>query len=232
MTAQLNEDKWDTPVLAGHDRDTVRAFLKDNTKILCPPLVPEVRLHLAEETLPIWQKTEEDLLKHNIPPPFWAFAWAGGQALARYLLDHPGQVADRKVLDIGTGSGLSAIAAGLAGAADLLASDIDPLAVIATELNAELNGATVNVTSDNMLDQPPGPFALILIADLFYERGLAEDALTYIKRAKADGAKVLVGDPSRSYFPREEFKCLETYHVAVTRDLEDALIKETAVWQL
>lgn len=217
--------------LARHDRETVRAFLRANTKVLCPPLVPEVRLHLAEESLPIWQKTEEDLLQENIPPPFWAFAWAGGQALARYILDHHDEIAGKTVLDLGTGSGLTAIAAARAGAADVLASDIDPLAVITTELNAELNAVSVAVTSADLLHQPPDTFDVILIADLFYERGLAEDALTYIRQAKALGAKIWVGDPSRSYFPKDQFQRLETYKVEVTRDLEDALIKQTAVWQ-
>ncbi len=207
-------------------------FIVANTRVLAPPLVPEIRLHLAEESLPIWQKTEEELGQMNVPPPFWAFAWAGGQALARYLLDTPGLVADRTVLDLGSGSGLTAIAAMRAGASSALAADIDTLALAAIGLNAELNGVAVATTGEDLLARPPDPFAVVLVGDLFYERALAERVTDFIEKAAAAGARVLIGDPKRSYFPIGRFTRAAEYQVPVTRELEDAEIKRTAVWHL
>ncbi|MDX2201928.1 MAG: 50S ribosomal protein L11 methyltransferase [Hyphomicrobiaceae bacterium] len=207
-------------------------FILDNTRLLAPPLVPEVRLHLAEESLPIWRKTEEELGELNVPPPYWAFAWAGGQALARYVLDNRALVAGRSVLDLGSGSGLSAIAARLAGAAQVVAADIDALALAAIGLNARANGVDVAVRGDNVLTAPPEPFEVLLVGDLFYERALAEAVLGYARSARALGAEVLVGDPRRSYFPKLVFEEVATYAVPVTRELEDAEIKHTAVWRL
>ncbi len=208
------------------------AFIRGNTALLSPPLVPEIRLHLAEELLPIWRRTEEELGEMNVPPPFWAFAWAGGQALARYLIDNPGLAAGRSVLDLGTGSGLTAIAAMLAGASDVLAADVDAVALEATRLNAEANDVAVSVSGRDLLsDTPDARFGLVLVADLFYERELSQRVLDYIARAAASGAVVLVGDPQRSYFPRERFVEVTHYSVPVTRELEDAEIKRTAVWR-
>jgi predicted nicotinamide N-methyase len=207
-------------------------FIRANTKLLAVPLVPEIRLHIAEESLPIWQKTEEELGAINVPPPYWAFAWAGGQALARFLLDNPVMVAGRNVLDLGSGSGLVAIAAAKAGAARVLAADIDALAVTAIGLNAAANGVTLETTADDLLDAPPGAFDVVLVGDLFYERPLAERALPFVMAAHAQGAQVLAGDPRRSYFPHDRFSQLAEYSVPVTRELEDAEIKRTAVWRL
>lgn len=207
-------------------------FIIDNTRLLTPPLVPEVRLHLAEESLPIWQKTEEELGELNVPPPFWAFAWAGGQALARYILDNRAIVSGRTVLDLGSGSGLSAIAARVAGAKRVLAADIDAFALAAMALNARANGVEIESTSDDLLASAPGAFDVVLVGDLFYERALAEAVLRYARAAKAQGAHVLVGDPRRSYFPKDAFTQVAAYAVPVTRELEDAEIKHTAVWQL
>jgi predicted nicotinamide N-methyase len=208
------------------------AFIAANTKLIAPPHVPEIVLHLAEESVPIWQNTEEELGEMNIPPPFWAFAWAGGQALARYLLDNPAEVSGKSVLDLGTGSGLTAIAAMKAGAASVLAADIDPMAIASAHINAAANGVAVATTTQDLLAGPPASFGAILVGDLFYERELAERVLTYISLAKFHGARVLVGDPQRSYFPKDRFVCVAAYEVAVTRELEDALIKKTAVWTL
>jgi predicted nicotinamide N-methyase len=207
-------------------------FILANTKLLPVPLVPEIRLHIAEESLPIWQRTEEELGAMNIPPPYWAFAWAGGQALARYLLDNPALVAGRRVLDLGSGSGLVAIAAVKAGAGGVLAADIDTLALAAIRLNAAANAVTLDTTADDALAAPPGPFDLVLIGDLFYERPLAERVLAFADAALAGGAVVLAGDPRRSYFPPDRFRQLAEYSVPVTRELEDAEIKRTAVWRL
>ena len=208
------------------------AFIRANTRLMTPPLVPEIRLYLAEESLPIWQKTEEELGQLNVPPPYWAFAWAGGQALARYLLDQPQISAGRTVLDLGAGSGLSAIAAKRAGAASVLAADIDPYSLAAVRLNAAENGVTVETTADDLLSALPGAFDVVLVGDLFYERGLAARVLNYALAAKANGALVLVGDPQRNYFPRDRFQCAACYDVPVTRELEDAEIKRAAVWQI
>ena len=209
-----------------------RQFIFANTRLLPVPLVPEIRLHLAEEAMPIWQKTEEELGAMNVPPPYWAFAWAGGQALARWLLDAPAPVAGRRVLDLGAGSGLTAIAAIKAGAATVLAADIDPYALAAIALNAEANGVAVATTRQDPLAAAPAAFGAVLVGDMFYERALAERVLAFIETAAADGAEVLIGDPRRSYFPKERFRRIAEYSVPVTRDLEDMEIKRTAVWRL
>lgn len=212
--------------------EAANAFIEANTKQLQPPLVPEIRLHLAEESLPIWQKTEEELGEINVPPPYWAFAWAGGQALARYLLDNPALVAGKSVLDLGTGSGLQAIAAKLAGGGYVLAADIDRLALTACGLNGAANGVTFETTSDDLLVSPlPRHFDVILVGDLFYERQLADRVSLLIDREVAAGSLVLIGDPQRNYFPKDKFEAVQRYEVPVTRELEDALIKRTAVWR-
>ncbi len=207
-------------------------FIRANTKLLAVPLVPEIRLHIAEESVPIWQKTEEELGQMNVPPPYWAFAWAGGQALARYLLDAPALLAGRNVLDLGSGSGLVAIAAAKAGAARVLAADIDAFALAAISLNAAANGVNVETTAVDLLAAPPAAFDIVLVGDLFYERPLAERVLAFADAARSRGALVLAGDPRRSYFPPDRFHKLTEYLVPVTRELEDAEIKRTAVWRL
>ena len=207
------------------------AFIFANTRLMSPPLVPEIRLHLAEESLPIWLKTEEELGEINVPPPFWAFAWAGGQALARYLLDNATLVAGKSIVDLGTGSGLTAIAPMLAGARSALAADIDAIALAAVALNAEANGVKVATTSDDLLARLPDPFDVTLVGDLFYERAMSENVLGYIEAAAAAGSVVLIGDPQRNYFPRDRFEQVAEYNVPVTRELEDNEIKRTAVWQ-
>jgi predicted nicotinamide N-methyase len=212
-------------------RPSAGAFVRANTKLHRPPLVPEIALHLAEESLAIWQKTEEALGALNVPPPYWAFAWAGGQALARFLLDNPGEVAGKRVLDLGSGSGLSAIAAMKAGARSVLAADIDTMALAAIALNAAANDVAIETTPDDLLARPLVSADLILVGDLFYERALADRVLAYIDETAANGVPALVGDPKRNYFPRDRFVALAEYSVPVTRDLEDAEIKRTAVWR-
>jgi predicted nicotinamide N-methyase len=207
------------------------AFIAANTRVLAPPLVPEIRLHLAEESLPIWQKTEEELGEMNVPPPYWAFAWAGGQALARYLLDNAALVAGGAVIDLGSGSGLTAIAAKLAGAGRVLAADIDAFSLAAVRLNAGLNGVDVDVTREDLLARDPDKADVVLVGDLFYERELAARVTAYIDKAAAAGARVLIGDPKRSYFPAGHFTLAAEYQVPVTRELEDTEIKRTSVWR-
>lgn len=212
------------------DREAVTGFIRSNTRLLAPPLVPEIRLHLAEESVPIWQKTEEELGEMNVPPPYWAFAWAGGQALARYLLDNPQVCRGRSVLDLGTGSGMTGIAAAMTGAAHVLAADVDALALCASQLNAAENGVGLEVTAVDLLARPPGAFDVLLIGDLFYERALAGRVIAFLDAAKVAGASVLIGDPQRGYFPKGRFSVLAEYKVPVTRELEDSEIKRTAVW--
>ncbi len=207
-------------------------FVRQNTSILAPPLVPEVRLHLAHEAVPIWQKTEEELGAIGLPPPFWAFAWAGGQALSRYVLDHAHLVNGKRVLDLATGSGLVAIAAKKAGAGSVLAADIDLFACAAARLNARLNEVAIAITDEDLLGMPAQGFDVILVGDLFYEKALAERVHAWLRQAKREGAEVLIGDPGRSYLPKSSLKPVIDYNVPVTRDLEDAEIKRTAVWRL
>lgn len=208
------------------------AFIRANTRLIAPPLVPEIRLHLAEESVPIWQKTEEELGEMNVPPPYWAFAWAGGQALARYLLDNPHICRGRSVLDLGTGSGLTAIAAAKSGARTVVASDIDAFALCAAQLNAAENKVRLETSAEDQLAAPPRPFGVILVGDLFYERTLADKVIAFASAAKVAGASIFVGDPQRNYFPRGHFSALAEYSVPVTRELEDSEIKKTAVWTL
>jgi predicted nicotinamide N-methyase len=207
-------------------------FIRANTRLLPVPLVPEVQLHLAEESLAIWRQTEEELGRMNVPPPWWAFAWAGGQALARYILDNRALAAGRRVLDLGAGSGLAGIAALKAGSARVLAADTDPFALAAVALNAAVNRVTMEATDRDLLAAPPARFDLLLVGDLFYERVLAERVLAFLEVARSQGAAVLVGDPRRSYFPNARFEPVAEYSVPVTRDLEDMEIKRTAVWRL
>jgi predicted nicotinamide N-methyase len=213
------------------DRAATQAFIRANTKLIAPPLVPEIVLHLAEESLPIWEKTEEELGAINLPPPYWAFAWAGGQALARYLLDNASLVAQKRVLDLGSGSGLSAIAAAKAGASHVLAADIDAIALAAIALNAEANALNVAATSDDLLAAPPPECDVVLVGDLFYERPLADKVAAFIAEVQGRGVLVLIGDPQRNYFPRGAFERVAEYAVPVTRELEDAEIKRAAVWR-
>jgi predicted nicotinamide N-methyase len=208
-----------------------REFICANTSILSPPLVPEVKLHLAHEAVPLWQKTEEELGEMGLPPPFWAFAWAGGQALARHVLDS-GFVNGRSIFDVATGSGLVAIAAMKAGASAATATEIDAFAVEAAMLNAELNGVTLDVRQADVLALPPPEMDVIMVGDLFYERALAERCFEWLVAAQSQGSHVLIGDPGRSYLPQDRLEKLAEYNVPVTRDLEDAEIKRSAVWRL
>ncbi len=214
-----------------HDHQSRMDFLRANTRLLPSKLVPEIRLHLAEQSLPIWEKTEKVLGERNLPPPYWAFAWVGGQALARYILDNPELVAGKRVVDLGSGSGIVAIAANVAGAKHVLAADIDPFASAAALINATANSVQLDVTSDDILGGPPGNSDILLVGDLFYERGLSERVIAFMEQTAAADAAVLVGDPRRSYFPSERFTSLAQYDVPTTRELEDQEIKRATVWR-
>src|SRR5947207_2181014 len=167
-------------------------FIHRNTTITVPPLVPEIRLRLATEITPIWQATEETLARNALPPPFWAFAWAGGQALARYLLDHPEVVAGRSVLDFGAGSGLVAIAAAKAGAASVLAAEIDHFAAAAIAANAALNEVAIAVTTADVLDTYDPRWEVVTAGDVCYERPMAERAMRWLRLLAGRGSMVLL----------------------------------------
>jgi predicted nicotinamide N-methyase len=207
-----------------------RDFIVANTRLQRPPHVAEIELHLADEITPIWKLTEEALEEIGLPPPFWAFAWAGGQALARYLLDHRDVCAGKRVLDFASGSGIVAIAARMAGAAEVLAADIDVFCGAALAVNAQANGVEIAFTAANLLDAPPPSFDLICAGDICYEKPLAERVLAWLQVARDGGATVLVGDPGRSYFPRGRLTRLAQYQVPTTRELEDFEVKKTGVY--
>ena len=209
-----------------------RAFILANTRLQAPPHTPELVLHLADEITPIWRMTEEALEEIGLPPPFWAFAWAGGQALARYVLDHPEVVAGRRVIDFASGSGIVAIAAARAGAARVLAADIDGYCGAALALNAAANGVAVAFTDADLLDAAPPQAEVILAGDICYEKPLAERVMAWLAAARAGGATVLIGDPGRSYFPRTGLVKLAEYQVETTRELEDFAVNRTGVWIL
>ncbi|MCV9936290.1 methyltransferase [Boseaceae bacterium BT-24-1] len=207
------------------------AFIRAHTRLLPVPHAPEISLHVAEEATELWQKTEDELATIGLPPPFWAFAWAGGQALARYILDQPEVVRGRRVLDFASGSGLVAIAAAKAGAAEVIAADIDAFAAAAIGLNAEANGVSIEARLDDLLGLDQG-WEVILAGDICYERELAAQVIEWLCTLSQRGATVLIGDPGRSYLPKDRLTEVATYQVPVTRALEDAEIKKSSVWRL
>ncbi len=237
-----------------------RAFIQANTRPLPVPSIPSIRLYQADEVTPLWLMTEADMDRSRLAPPFWAFAWSGGQALATYVLDHPEAVAGKRVLDLACGSGLVGIAAARAGAAQVTCNDIDPFAAPAVALNAELNDVQLDFMPGDLLDgearapnalafgkgdSPPEPlrgqacvaserknFDLILAGDIAYERPMTEAMLTFLRRARAQGATVLVGDPHRAYFPKAGFRRLADYVVRTNPAIEDAAEKPATVWEL
>ena len=208
------------------------AFILANTRLQPVPHAPEISLWLADEVTPIWRLTEEELGEMGLPPPFWAFAWAGGQGLARWLLDNPAEVAGTRVLDLAAGSGLVGIAAIRAGAASALCADIDPFCAAAVALNAEANGVTLAFTDADLLDGAPPDVEVICAGDVFYEQPMAGRVLAWLTEAARRGTRVLVGDPLRTYFPKQGFDLLAEYAVPTTRELEDDAVKRTRVWTL
>lgn len=209
----------------------IPAFIRENTRVLAPSHVPELQLYLADDAVSLWQLTEEQLGELGLPPPFWAFAWAGGQALARYVLDHPEIVRGQSVLDVASGSGLVAIAAMKAGATSALAIDIDAFASHAAILNAELNSVSVQTSDADPVGQPTDA-QVILVGDLFYDRDLAPRVLDWLIAQQNAGKRVLIGDPGRTYLPRDKLEQIAAYDIPVTRALEDTEVKRAAVWKL
>jgi predicted nicotinamide N-methyase len=193
-------------------------------------LAPQIELRLADEAVPLWQKTEEDLGRMGLPPPFWAFAWAGGQALARYVIDRPELTRGKRVLDFASGSGLVAIAAAMAGAAEVEASEIDDFALVAIGMNAEANGVDVIVRKGDLIGRDEG-WDVVLAGDVSYERDMAACVTEWLHGLTRRGATVLIGDPGRSYLARDLLEPIAHYSVPVTRDLEDCEIKRTGVYR-
>lgn len=192
------------------------------------PLVPELLTYQATELTPLWRATSAELGGYD-PNPFWAFPWAGGQALARHLLDHPELVRGRRVLDVATGSGLCAIAARLAGAAAVAAADVSPFCEVVVPLNAALNGVAVEVRIEDPLGGPAGGAEVVLAGDVFYERPLAGRAAAWFRELAARGVEVLVGDPGRAYSPAAGLEPLAAYQVPVSPEIEDRAVMPTRV---
>jgi predicted nicotinamide N-methyase len=207
-------------------------FVRRNTAVAAPPLVPEIRLHLASEITPIWQATEESLARSAVPPPFWAFAWAGGQALARYILEHPAEVAGRFVLDFGAGSGLVAIAAAKAGAAGVLAAEIDHFAAAAIATNATLNEVVVTVTTADVIDTADPRWDVVAAGDVCYEQPMAARVARWLAALAGRGCLVLLGDPGRAYLPANRLRERGRYLVPTSRELEGRDTRDGVVWQV
>jgi predicted nicotinamide N-methyase len=212
--------------------DNPEDFIIRNTRLGAAPLVPELALYLADAVMPLWEMTEADLERQGMPPPYWAFAWPGGQAVARLILDRPELVKARRVLDLGAGGGIAAIAAMRAGALRATANDIDALALAAIALNAAANGVTIDALGRDLLDDPARDWDIILAGDLCYEKPMAGRVMGWLRTAASTGTTVLLGDPGRAYAPADGLYKLGDFAVPVSRDLEDRDIRHTAVWQV
>ena len=209
-------------------------FIRANTALEAPAMVPEFRLWLASEYVPIWQATETWLEEQNVDPPYWAFCWPGGQAIARYLLDNPTLVEGRRVIDLAAGSGVSSLAAARAGAASVVANDIDALSLIAARLNARANDLTVEVNMEDWLAGPDGaPDAEVVIAgDVCYERDMSTRALAWLRSHARLGRLVLLGDPGRNYFSAQGLEERARYEIPTSLQLENRGMRETVVWRV
>ena len=207
------------------------ALIRAHTEWLAVPHTPEISLYLADEITEIWKKTEEDLEKIGFPPPFWAFAWAGGQGLARYILDHPDTVRGKKVLDFAAGAGLLAIAASKSGARSVEANEIDDFALAAIALNAKDNGAEVSLRSGDLIGQDED-WDIVLAGDIAYERDMAARVFAWLHQLAKRGTTVLIGDPGRAFLPKTGLQELAEYRVPTTREIEDTEIKRTKVFKL
>jgi predicted nicotinamide N-methyase len=205
------------------------AFVTAQTRIGNPSLIPEIRLHLADEVTPLWEATEATLTQIGLPPPYWAFAWPGGQALARHVLDHPELVRDRRVLDFAAGCGVGAIAAMRAGADACVATEIDRFALAALRLNAELNSVVLETLNT---ESPSGRWDVVLAGDVFYERPMAVAVEPFLRACARDGARVLVADPGRAYLPKTGLREVARYDVPTSLDLEDRDVRTTVVYEM
>lgn len=207
-------------------------FVRDNTTLTTAPLLPEITLHLATEVTPLWMATEETLAEKNLPPPYWAFAWPGGQAVARLLLDRPDLVAGKSVLDFAAGTGIVGIAAMKAGAARVQACEIDRFALAAIRLNAEANGVEVKPVSVDLIGRDLPGIDIVLAGDVCYEKPMADKVTAWLRRIAATGTLVLLGDPGRAYVPTSGLEKIATYTVPTSLELEDRETRETVIWRL
>jgi predicted nicotinamide N-methyase len=207
-----------------------RRFILENTSIISPPHVPDVKLHIADDAHALWHRTEEELQQYGLQPPFWAFAWAGGQGLARHIFDHPEMVRGKHVLDFASGSGLVAIAAAKCGAASVLAADIDPFCSASIAVNSALNQVVVEFTAINLVGKSITQ-DILLAGDVFYDRQMAKALIPWFSNLTVQGKTIVIGDPARAYLPRERLIMLSEHHVQVTLTLEDADVRKTTVWQ-
>jgi predicted nicotinamide N-methyase len=214
------------------DAGDAAAFVRANTALASPPLVPELTLHLATEVTPLWLATEATLHESGLPPPYWAFAWPGGQALARYILDNPALARGRRVLDFAAGSGVAALAAAKAGASRVAASELDPLALTALALNAAANKATIELVAEDLALHGPEGWDLLLAGDVCYERPMAERIMPWLIAAAAQGIEVLLADPGRAYLPKTGLVECARYVVPTSRELEDRDSRETVIYKL
>lgn len=209
-------------------------FIRNNTALEAPVMVPEFRMWLASEYVPIWQATEAWLEEQNVDPPYWAFCWPGGQAIARFVLDNPALVAGKRVIDFAAGSGISSMAAARAGAASVVANDIDLLSLVAARLNAAVNGLDVATSSEDWLAGESGtPDADVVIAgDVCYEREMSVRALAWLRSHAAKGRLVLLGDPGRNYFTAQGLEEQARYEIPTSLQLENRGMRETVVWRV
>jgi len=206
-------------------------FIRTHTRLAAVPLAPSILIHTADEATVLWSKTEDELGSIGLPPPFWAFPWAGGQALARYLLDRPQEAHGKFILDFAAGSGLVGIAASSAGALRTQACDIDAFAVAAIKLNAEANGVRLDARLEDLVDCDEG-WDVVLAGDVSYERDMAQRVTQWLRKLAARGARVLVGDPGRAYLGRSFLEPLAQYDAPTSRDIEDSVIKQTVVYAM
>src|SRR5512140_1219934 len=211
---------------------SARAFVLRHTRLRPVPDLEEVRLHLADEVMPLMRAAQVETGDPDAALPYWAFAWAGGLAIARYLRENPGSVAGRRVFDLASGSGLCAIAAMRAGAAEATGADIDAFAIAAIEVNARANGRRVTAIRRDVLDDGPPDADVILAGDCWYEARLAERVLPWLQRARERGLNVLVGDPGRRYLPAADLVELARYDVRTTTELEDLELKQGRVYAM
>ncbi|NMM43734.1 methyltransferase [Rhodospirillaceae bacterium KN72] len=207
-------------------------LIRDNTRIQSPRLLPEMQLHLAQDDVPLYRMGEDELYALGIGTPYWAFAWAGGQALGRYLLDNPTAVRGRKVLDFGAGSGMVGIAAAMAGAFDVFGNDIDPVAGEAMRLNAELNDVHLDILTEDVIGRTDREFEVVLVGDVFYDKGIADLVLPWLRDLKAMGRTILIGDPDRFYLPNLGLERIARYASETTGLMEDTDLRNAGVWTL
>ena len=206
------------------------AFIRTNMRLTAVPSLPEIHLYTAHPATGLWRLADPDADESEAPPPYWAYLWAGGAALARHLLDRPEIVSGRSVLDLGAGSGIVSIAAAKAGASQVIATEVDPYGVAALGLNAAANDVAITVVADDLTAGPPPPVDLVTVGDLFYERALAERVTAFLDRCLAAGIDVLIGDPGRAWLPRTRLRLVAEYPVQDVGEFGSGKMKPSAVF--